>query len=164
MRLVALLLLAALLSSCGGPPGSRPAEAQGRGELELLRAEVEELRQLVTRGPLVITHEGEGPAILVHQKGQGTALVVIQETDNPACTLVAQGNAAGLEVRQRDGEDAIECLGGDVRCEQVILVGERPHVALAPHGTIQWADPLEPLEYYDWIWMGPTGVEVKEQP
>lgn len=150
------------LAGCGGSAGHH-AEAQSRDELAILRAEVEELRQLVTRGPLVITHDGDGPALLIHQKGSGTALVVIQETDNPACTLVAQGNAAGLEVRQRDGEDAIECLGGDVRCEQVILVGERPHVALGVGGTIQWARAEDPLEYYDQIWMGPGGLVVKEE-
>ena len=161
MRLVGPLLLLMQLAGCGGSSGQH-AEAQQLGELAILRAEVEELRQLLTRGPIVLTHDRDGPALTIHQKGSGTALVVIQETDNPACTLVAQGNAAGLEVRQRDGEDAIECLGGDVRCEQVILVGERPHVALAPHGTIQWADPEEPLEYYDQIWMGPDGVEIKE--
>ena len=100
------------------------------------------------------------PAIFIHQAGNSTGIVHVQDSDNPGIKVTANGNAACVELHQVDGEDAIEALGADIRCEQVILVGDAPHVALAPHGAIQWADPLDATEYYDAIRMSSEGVVI----
>lgn len=68
----------------------------------------------------------------------GTLFVLVQESDNPAISFIQKGNAAAVETKQRDGEDAFTAanlrgFGGDGRFSHVIA----RRVCVSPGGDVR---------------------------
>lgn len=117
-------------------------------EIEELAARVEALEDKLNFGPIVMDHDGYGPALYIHQAGNGSAVVVQNDTDNPAIVGLALGNAAAFEGIQSDHEDVFSCPEGDGRFCQMIVdrACVRDAVKLAREGGIVFDNVLRRVD------------------